>query len=177
MKKEIQIAPMLDWTDSFFRQFFRLISRHITLYTEMIAEKAIVLGNSDKLLRFEVTEHPLILQVGGSTPHLMAQVAKIAQEKGFDGININAGCPSERVFAGAFGACLMAQPLKVAECISVMKNETTTQRLCCPAAGYAHLGLYLRGTERGNGLYRPVYIPGSALWPCRGGSAASYPFI
>ena len=89
MIKEIQIAPMLDWTDSFFRQFFRLISRHATLYTEMTAEKAIVYGNADKLLAFNDTEQPLILQVGGSTPYLMAKVAKIAQEKGFNGININ----------------------------------------------------------------------------------------
>ena len=124
MIKEIQIAPMLDWTDTFFRQFFRLISNHATLYTEMTAEKAIFYGNADKLLNFSLTEQPLILQVGGSTPNLMAKVAKIATNKGFKGININAGCPSERVFAGAFGACLMAEPDKVAECIKAMKCET-----------------------------------------------------
>ena len=89
MVKEIQIAPMLDWTDSFFRQFFRLISRRATLYTEMTAEKAIVFGNADKLLAYQDTEQPLILQVGGSTPDLMAKVAQIAEEKSFKGININ----------------------------------------------------------------------------------------
>ena len=125
MVKEIQIAPMLDWTDSFFRQFFRLINRRATLYTEMTAEKAIVFGNADKWLAYQDTEQPLILQVGGSTPDLMAKVAQIAEEKSFKGININAGCPSERVFAGAFGACLMAQPQKVADCIRAMKNETS----------------------------------------------------
>lgn len=123
MIKEIQIAPMLDWTDTFFRQFFRLISHHVTLYTEMTAEKAIVYGNADKLLAFNGVEQPLILQVGGSTPDLMAKVARIAEERGFNGVNINAGCPSERVFAGAFGACLMAEPQKVADCIKSMRQE------------------------------------------------------
>jgi tRNA-dihydrouridine synthase A len=115
---------MLDWTDTFFRQFFRLISRHATLYTEMTAEKAITYGNTEKLLTFKEIEHPLILQVGGSTPDLMAVCAKIANEKNFDGININAGCPSERVFSGSFGACLMDEPEKVALCVNTMKQET-----------------------------------------------------
>ena len=124
MLSEIQIAPMLDWTDSFFRQFIRLITHRVTLYTEMIAEKAVIYGDADKLLKFTQIEQPLILQIGGSTPLLMAQCSKIAEKKGFQGININAGCPSERVFAGAFGACLMAEPKKVASCIKAMKEET-----------------------------------------------------
>lgn len=124
MQKQIEIAPMLDWTDSFFRQFFRLISRHAPLYTEMIAEQALAYGNKDRLLSFAKVENPLILQVGGSTPHLMADAAKMAQNKGFCAININAGCPSERVQAGAFGACLMADPQRVADCVRAMQNES-----------------------------------------------------
>ena len=124
MKKEIEIAPMLDWTDSSFRRFFRLISKHAILYTEMTAEKAITYGDSDKLLEFEKIEQPLILQVGGSSPELMAICAQKAQQKGYQGININAGCPSERVYAGAFGACLMGEPETVASCIKAMQGET-----------------------------------------------------
>lgn len=125
MRKQIEIAPMLDWTDSFFRQFFRLISHHMPLYTEMIAEQALAHGDTEKLLYFNPIEQPLILQVGGSTPDLMANAARLAEQKGFKAININAGCPSERVQAGAFGACLMACPARVADCIKAMKAETS----------------------------------------------------
>ena len=124
MQKQVEIAPMLDWTDSFFRQFFRLISHHAPLYTEMIAEQALVHENAEKLLSFNSVEQPLILQVGGSTPDLMVKAAKLAEKKGFQAININAGCPSERVQAGSFGACLMAEPQKVANCIKAVKQET-----------------------------------------------------
>ena len=122
IKKEIEIAPMLDWTDSFFRQFMRQITHHALLYTEMIAENALVYGNQEKLLAYEKTEQPLVLQIGGSDEILMAKATKIAQEKGFFAININAGCPSERVQSGAFGACLMAEPEKVATCIKAMQQ-------------------------------------------------------
>ena len=124
MQKQIEIAPMLDWTDSFFRQFFRLISHHTPLYTEMIAEQALAHENAEKLLSFNSVEQPLVLQVGGSTPSLMANAAILAQQKGFQAININAGCPSERVQAGAFGACLMAEPQKIANCVKAIKQET-----------------------------------------------------
>ena len=107
-----------------FRRFFRLISRHAPLYTEMTAEQAIAFGNLEKLLFFDAVEQPLILQVGGSTPHFMANAITIAQEKNFSGININAGCPSERVQAGAFGACLMQTPEKVADCVKEMKKTS-----------------------------------------------------
>lgn len=121
-KELIEIAPMLDWTDSFFRQFIRQITHHATLYTEMIAQNAIVYGNQERLLAYHPSEQPLVLQIGGSDENLMSQAAVIAQKKGFKAININAGCPSERVQSGAFGACLMAEPEKVASCIHAMKQ-------------------------------------------------------
>lgn len=124
MKKEISIAPMLDWTDSFFRLFIRQITHHALLYTEMIAEQAIIRGNQAHLLGFEEIEKPLALQIGGSTPSFMAKAAALGQTFGYDEININAGCPSSRVQAGAFGACLMANPSQVADCVRAMKNNT-----------------------------------------------------
>ncbi len=122
MRKEIEIAPMLDWTDDFFRRFFRQISHHTPLYTEMIAEQALAHGDTEKLLHFEDEEQPIVLQVGGSTPELMANAAALAEKKHFTAVNINAGCPSERVQAGAFGACLMAKPEQVALCVRAMKQ-------------------------------------------------------
>lgn len=125
MQKEISIAPMLDWTDRHFRFFLRQICRHALLYTEMINEHAIVLGDKNRLLAFDALEQPLALQIGGSTPNLMAECAAIAQDAGFAEININAGCPSTRVQAGTFGACLMATPDLVARCIDAMQKRTT----------------------------------------------------
>jgi len=124
MKKEVSIAPMLDWTDSFFRRFVRLITQKATLYTEMIAEQAILKGDREKLLAFFPSEQPLVLQIGGSTPEIMAKDAKIAEDYGYKELNINAGCPSERVQAGAFGACLMAQPERIAQCLEQMQKAS-----------------------------------------------------
>ncbi len=123
-QKEISIAPMLDWTDRHFRFFLRQICRHPLLYTEMINEHAIVLGDTKRLLDYHPSEQPIALQIGGSTPDLMAKCAVIATDYGFKEININAGCPSTRVQAGTFGACLMAKPHLVAECIDAMKDKT-----------------------------------------------------
>ena len=122
MKKEIEIAPMLDWTDSFFRQMMRQITHHSILYTEMISQKALAFGDSDNLLAYNPIENPLVLQIGGSDEKLMAQACIMAQRKGFSAININAGCPSERVQNDEFGACLMAEPQKVAACIRAMRD-------------------------------------------------------
>ena len=122
MKKEISIAPMLDLTDSFFRQYVRMITQKATLYTEMIAEQAILKGNRDKLLSFHPSEQPLVLQIGGSTPQIMAEDIQIAEDYGYREVNINAGCPSERVQAGAFGACLMAHPKQIADCLKQMEK-------------------------------------------------------
>lgn len=117
---QISIAPMLDWTDRHFRYFLRQITKKAVFYTEMTAMPAILLGNREKLLGYDPIEHPLILQVGGSHPQMMADCAKYASDYGYQGININAGCPSSRVQAGKFGAILMKTPELVAECVSTM---------------------------------------------------------
>lgn len=119
--EKISIAPMLDWTDRHFRYFLRFITRCAVFYTEMTAAPAVVLGQREKLLAYSPVEQPLVLQVGGSDPRLMAQCAKIAYEFGFSGININAGCPSSRVQAGRFGAVLMKTPDVVAACVDAMR--------------------------------------------------------
>lgn len=124
LNEKISIAPMLDWTDRHFRYFLRHITHHAVFYTEMIAMQAIILGRRDQLLQYDTSEHPLILQVGGSDPRLMAECAKIATDYGFKGINMNAGCPSSRVQAGRFGAILMKTPDLVADCVEAMRLVT-----------------------------------------------------
>lgn len=119
--EKISIAPMLDWTDRHFRYFMRLITKRATLYTEMVAAPALILGKKDQLLQYNPEEHPVILQVGGSDPKQMALCAQMAAEYGYDGININAGCPSSRVQSGRFGAVLMKTPELVANCVAEIK--------------------------------------------------------
>ena len=119
----ISVAPMLDWTDRHFRSFLRLICKHPMLYTEMIACPALILGDRQKLLSYNPIEHPLTLQVGGSDPNMMALCAQMAEDYGYQGININAGCPSSRVQSGRFGAILMKTPELVADCISQMRAK------------------------------------------------------
>lgn len=116
------VAPMLDWTDTHCRVFHRALSRHARLYTEMITTPALVHGNRDFLLRFNACEHSVACQLGGSDPHELAQAAKWVQERGYDEINLNCGCPSERVQRGSFGACLMLEPKLVADCFKAMKD-------------------------------------------------------
>ncbi|MDT0596518.1 tRNA dihydrouridine(20/20a) synthase DusA [Glaciecola petra] len=116
------VAPMLDWTDRHCRFFLRLLSKQAVLYTEMVTTGAIIYGKGD-YLSFNKEEHPVVLQLGGSDPTDMARCAKIAQEKGYDEININVGCPSDRVKNGSFGACLMSTPSIVADCLSAMQKE------------------------------------------------------
>ncbi|MBR4932256.1 MAG: tRNA dihydrouridine(20/20a) synthase DusA [Alphaproteobacteria bacterium] len=117
---KISIAPMLDWTDRHFRFFLRQICKRPLFYSEMIASPALVLGNRPKLLDYSPEEHPLALQVGGSHPQMMAQCAQYGYDWGYQEININAGCPSSRVQAGAFGAVLMKTPEIVADCVAEM---------------------------------------------------------
>ena len=119
--EKISIAPMLDWTDRHFRYLMRLITHDATFYTEMVAAPALILGKKDQLLQYNPEEHPLILQVGGSDPKQMALCARMAADYGYDGININAGCPSSRVQSGRFGAVLMKTPELVADCVAEMK--------------------------------------------------------
>jgi len=122
LQRRICVAPMLDWTDRYYRYFLRLISQHALLYTEMITTGAILHGDRDYHLAFDTAEHPLALQLGGSDPAALAACAKIAAQYGYDEINLNCGCPSDRVQKGRFGACLMKEPELVAQCITAMKN-------------------------------------------------------
>lgn len=118
------VAPMIRWTDRHERYFLRLITQHALLYTEMITTAAILHGDQSRLLSFNAEEHPLALQLGGCDPQEFAACAKIAESYGYDEININVGCPSERVQKGAFGACLMREPELVAQCVASMKAVT-----------------------------------------------------
>ncbi|WP_158107996.1 tRNA dihydrouridine(20/20a) synthase DusA [Vibrio furnissii] len=116
----LSVAPMLDWTDRHCRYFHRLLSSQTLLYTEMVTTGAIIHGKGD-FLAYNEEEHPLALQLGGSNPVDLAHCAKLAQERGYDEINLNVGCPSDRVQNGRFGACLMAEPELVAQCVAAMK--------------------------------------------------------
>lgn len=123
--KCVSIAPMIDCTDRHFRFFLRLIAPDVLLYTEMIVADAILNGNEEALLRFDASELPLALQLGGSNPDTLAQAAKIAEGYGYSEINLNVGCPSDRVQAGRFGACLMKEPELVRECVSAMRDAVS----------------------------------------------------
>ena len=112
---------MMDWTDRHCRFFHRLLTRHALLYTEMITADAVICGDRERLLGFSTEEHPVALQLGGSNPERLATAARIGAEFGYDEINLNVGCPSDRVQEGRFGACLMAEPELVAECVAAMQ--------------------------------------------------------
>ena len=124
INRTFSIAPMLDWTDKHYRYFARLMSKETLLYTEMVTTGAILHGKGD-YLAFNEQEHPLALQLGGSNPHDLAACAKMAAERGYDEINLNVGCPSDRVQNGKFGACLMAEPKLVAECVDAMQQAAS----------------------------------------------------
>jgi tRNA-dihydrouridine synthase A len=121
LDRTLSVAPMMDCTDRHCRYLLRLVSRRTLLYTEMITANALVHGDPARLLAYDAFEHPLALQVGGSEPGPMVASARLAEDFGYDEININVGCPSERVRSGAFGACLMAEPETVAACVAAMK--------------------------------------------------------
>ena len=118
--RRLSVAPMMDWTDRHERYFLRAITKRTLLYTEMITTGAILHGERDRILGYHKTEHPVALQVGGSDPSALSAVAKIGAEFGYDEINLNVGCPSDRVQVGRFGACLMAEPQLVADCVAAM---------------------------------------------------------
>ena len=113
---------MMDWTDRHCRVFHRLLTQHALLYTEMLTTPAIIHGNRARLLGFDASEHPVALQLGGSDPHELAEAARIGEDFGYDEVNLNVGCPSDRVKDGRFGACLMAEPELVASCVDAMKR-------------------------------------------------------
>lgn len=117
------VAPMMDWTDRHCRAFHRTLTRRALLYTEMVTSAAVIHGDREKLLGFAPAEHPLALQLGGSDPGELAAAARIAEDFGYDEINLNVGCPSDRVQSGRFGACLMREPDLVATCVDAMRTS------------------------------------------------------
>lgn len=121
----LSVAPMMDWTDRHCRYFHRLLAPHARLYTEMVTSAALVHGDRQRLLGFDDAEHPVALQLGGSDPQELAQAARIGADFGYDEINLNVGCPSDRVQSGRFGACLMHEPALVADCFTSMREAVT----------------------------------------------------
>ena len=120
----LSAAPMMDWTDRHFRYFIRCFSRRIQLYSEMITAQAIVFGDAEKLLTYNPEEHPIVLQMGGADPELLAKACQISKSFKYDEINLNAGCPSERVASGCFGASLRKDPQLIADCLRAMKENS-----------------------------------------------------
>jgi tRNA-dihydrouridine synthase A len=120
-EKILAVAPMMDWTDRHCRYFHRLLSPHARLYTEMVTAPAVLHGDRERLLGFDPSEHPVALQLGGSDPRELAQAARVGESFGYDEINLNVGCPSDRVQSGRFGACLMREPELVGDCVAAMR--------------------------------------------------------
>lgn len=123
--RRFSVAPMMDWTDRHCRFFLRLMSKHALLYTEMVTTGALLHGDAERFLRHDDTEHPLALQLGGSTPADLAACARLAQAAGYDEVNLNVGCPSDRVQNNMIGACLMAHPVLVADCVKAMRDAVS----------------------------------------------------
>jgi tRNA-dihydrouridine synthase A len=123
LDRRVSIAPMMDWTDRYCRNFHRVLTRRALLFTEMVTTGAILHGDRDRHLGLNAGEHPVAVQLGGSDPQALAESAAIAEQYGYDEINLNVGCPSDRVQSGRFGACLMTEPELVAECIAAMRER------------------------------------------------------
>jgi tRNA-dihydrouridine synthase A len=121
LSRRFCVAPMMEWTDRHCRFFHRLLTRRALLYTEMITTSAVLRGDRGRLLAYDPAEHPVAFQLGGSEPRALAECARIAADFGYDEVNLNAGCPSDRVQEGRFGACLMAEPNLVGDCVAAMK--------------------------------------------------------
>jgi tRNA-dihydrouridine synthase A len=121
--RRIAVAPMMDYTDRHCRYLLRLVSPRVLLYTEMVTAQALAHGDVERLLGFDPAEHPVALQLGGSDPGLLAHAARLGAARGYDEINLNVGCPSDRVQSGRFGACLMAEPDLVADCVRAMRES------------------------------------------------------
>ena len=122
LDRRLCLAPMMEWTDRHFRYLLRLGAPRMLLYTEMVTAAALVHGDAERLLAFDSREHPVALQLGGSDPAALAQAARLGEAAGYDEINLNVGCPSDRVQSGRFGACLMAEPALVADCVAAMRE-------------------------------------------------------
>ena len=142
MNRKVSIAPMMDCTDRHERYFLRLISKNVLLYTEMIVDEAINRGNKKKLLQFNINEKPVALQLGGSSPKLLAEASKIGEDFGYDEINLNLGCPSKKVEKNKFGACLMKEPNLVADCLSKMQSSTNLPVTIKTRIGYNNVEDY-----------------------------------
>ena len=123
--RRLSVAPMMDYTDRHCRYFLRLISRHTLLYTEMVTTGALIHGDRARFLRYNDCEHPVAYQLGGSEPGDLGQCARYVEDAGYDEVNLNCGCPSDRVQTGNFGACLMKSPALVADCVAAMKDNCT----------------------------------------------------
>ncbi|MCC6948461.1 MAG: tRNA dihydrouridine(20/20a) synthase DusA [Bradyrhizobiaceae bacterium] len=142
INRKLSIAPMMDWTDRHCRFFHRLLTRRALLYTEMLTTGAVIHGDRGRLLGFDPAEHPVALQLGGSEPRELAAAARIGAEFGYDEINLNVGCPSDRVQDGRFGACLMAEPQRVADSVAAMKAAVSV-----PVTVKCRLGIDDQDTE------------------------------
>tara|TARA_B100000965_G_C19568844_1_gene748104 strand:- start:181 stop:1164 length:984 start_codon:yes stop_codon:yes gene_type:complete len=142
MNRKVSVAPMMDCTDRHERYFLRLISKNILLYTEMIVDEAINRGNKKKLLEFSINEKPVALQLGGSSPKLLSEAAKVGEDFGYDEINLNLGCPSKKVEKNKFGACLMKEPNLVADCLSKMQSKTNLPVTIKTRIGYDNVEDY-----------------------------------
>ncbi len=125
VSRRFSVAPMMDWTDRHCRFFLRLLSKNALLYTEMVTTGALINGDADRFLRHDEAEHPLALQLGGSVPADLAVCARMAQQAGYDEVNLNVGCPSDRVQNNMIGACLMAHPALVADCVKAMRDAVS----------------------------------------------------
>lgn len=157
MSRKFSIAPMMDWTDRHCRYFHRQLSRRAWLYTEMLTSGAVIFGDRARLLEFHPGEHPVALQLGGSDAADLARAAEIGAAFGYDEINLNCGCPSDRVQSGRFGACLMAEPELVAACVAAMKSAVGGQ---IPVTVKCRIGIDDQDSEAG--LSRFVEIVAAA---------------
>ena len=142
MNRKVSVAPMMDCTDRHERFFLRLISKNTLLYTEMVVDEAINRGDKKKLLEFNINEKPVALQIGGSSPKLLAEASKIGEDFGYDEINLNLGCPSKKVEKNKFGACLMKEPNLVADCLSKMQSVTKLPVTIKTRIGYDNVENY-----------------------------------
>lgn len=125
LNRRFSVAPMMDWSDTHCRYLWRLLSRHTLLYTEMVTTGALLHGDRERFLRFHQSEHPVAIQLGGSDPQELAECAQMAEDWGYDEVNLNCGCPSDRVQSGKIGACLMAEPELVAACVAAMQRSVS----------------------------------------------------
>jgi len=155
--RRFSIAPMMDWTDRHCRFLHRLLTRRALLFTEMVTGPAVVHGDRERLLGFDDVEHPVAVQLGGSDPAELAVAARIAESFGYDEINLNIGCPSDRVQSGRFGACLMAEPELVADCVRAMKDSVHV-----PVTVKCRIGVDDQDTEESLDTFADRVVAGGA---------------